>query len=112
MSAERKLAVLGDVLEMGGFAEKELYELGTQIDGVDILVTVGEVAKFIAKGAAFSGFENIFSFGTVEEAIEYLLDNVKDGDAILVKASRGMHFERISDALKLEFGDDDIVTSN
>lgn len=112
LSAERRIAVLGDVLEMGGFAEKELYELGTQIDAVDMLVTVGDVAKYIAKGAAFSGLENIYSFKTVDEAIDYLIDNVTDGDAVLVKASRGMHFERISDALKLEFGDDDIVTSN
>lgn len=112
LSAKRKIAVLGDVLEMGGFAEKELYELGTGIDKVDILVTVGNIAKFIAKGASFAGVENVISFKNTEEAIDFLLDTVEEDDAVLVKASRGMHFEQITDALKTEFGDDEIVTAN
>ena len=112
LSTDRKIAVLGDVLEMGGFAEKELYELGTEIYGVDVLVTVGEVAKFIAKGATFAGMEKVVSFTKNDDAIDFLLENVTDGDGILVKASRGMHFEEITNALKSEFGDDDIVTAN
>ena len=112
LSTDRKIAVLGDVLEMGGFAEKELYELGTGIYGVDMLVTVGEVAKFIAKGATFAGMEKVVSFTKNDDAIDFLLENVTDGDGILVKASRGMHFEEITNALKSEFGDDDIVTAN
>ena len=112
LSTDRKIAVLGDVLEMGGFAEKELYELGTEIYGVDMLVTVGEVAKFIAKGATFAGMENVVSFTKNDDAIDFLLEKVTDGDGILVKASRGMHFEEITNALKSEFGDDDIVTAN
>ena len=112
LSAKRKIAVLGDVLEMGGFAEKELYELGTEIDRVDTLVTVGNVAKFIAKGAVFAGLKNVHSFKTVEEAIDFLMEIVEDGDAVLVKASRGMHFEQVTNVLKTEFGDDEIVTAN
>ena len=112
LSAERKIAVLGDVLEMGGFAEKELYELGCGIFGIDMLVTVGSVAEFIAKGAGFAGMEKVVSFKTCDDAIDYLLSEVKEGDAVLVKASRGMHFEQITKALKTEFGDDDIVTAN
>lgn len=112
LSTSRKIAVLGDVLEMGGFAEKELYELGTEIYGVDMLVTVGEVAKFIAKGATFAGMENVVSFTKNDDAIDFLLEKIEDGDGVLVKASRGMHFEEITNALKTEFGDDDIVTAN
>lgn len=112
LSTNRKIAVLGDVLEMGGFAEKELYELGTEIYGVDMLVTVGEVAKFIAKGAIFAGMENVVSFTKNDDAIDFLLEKIEDGDGVLVKASRGMHFEEITNALKTEFGDDDIVTAN
>ncbi len=97
--AERKIAVLGDVLEMGGFAEKEMYELGTEISDIDVLVTVGDTAKFIAKGAELAGNEQIYSFKTVPEAIEFLDGFVLKGDNILVKASRGMHFEQIVDAL-------------
>lgn len=98
--AERKIAILGDVLEMGGFAEKEMYQLGTEIADIDVLITVGDTARYIAKGAEFAGNEKIYSFKTVPEAISFLKDFVISGDNILVKASRGMHFERIVEALK------------
>lgn len=97
--AKRRIAVLGDVLEMGGFAEKEMYELGTQIGNIDVLVTVGKTARYIAKGAEFSGNEEIYSFKTVPEATEFLGTFVESGDNILVKASRGMHFEQIVEFL-------------
>lgn len=112
LSTKRKIAVLGDVLEMGDFAEKELYKLGTEISDIDLLVTVGDIAGFIAKGADFAGLSNIASFKTVDEALDYLLKQVVEGDGVLVKASRGMHFEQITDALKTEFGDDDFDTAN
>lgn len=97
--ATRRIAVLGDVLEMGGFAEKEMYELGTQMNNIDVLVTVGQTAKYIAKGAELSENEQIFTFKTVTEANEFLDRFVESGDHILVKASRGMHFEQIVDFL-------------
>ena len=97
--ATRRIAVLGDVLEMGGFAEKEMYELGTQMNNIDVLVTVGQTAKYISKGAELSENEQIFTFKTVTEANEFLDRFVESGDHILVKASRGMHFEQIVDFL-------------
>ena len=100
IKANRRIAVLGDVFEMGGFAEKQLYEVGTQIPDAEMLITVGNNAKFIAKGAELAGIEHIRHFDTVEAAIDYLSEFLRGGDAVLVKASRGMHFERISDAIK------------
>lgn len=100
IKASRKIAILGDVLEMGAFAEKELYEVGLSIDNIDAVIAVGDNAKYIAKGAEFAGIENVIRFKTVDEAIEFLPEFAKDGDNILVKASRGMHFERIVEALK------------
>lgn len=99
MKSVRKIAVLGDVLEMGGFAEKALYGVGLEMDGIDILVTVGENSKYIAKGAKLSGVETVVSFGSNNEAIDYLEEHIKEGDAVLIKASRGMHFEEITEAL-------------
>lgn len=99
MRANRKIAVLGDVLEMGGFAEKALYGVGLEMDGVDVLVTVGENSKYIAKGAKLSGVETVVSFDANNEAIDYLEEHIKEGDAVLIKASRGMHFEEITEAL-------------
>ena len=100
MKAKRKIAVLGDVLEMGTFAEKALYEVGLSIEGIDMLVTVGDNSRFIARGASFAGIKNTKSFKTNKEAIECLKEYLKPGDAVLVKASRGMRFEQIVDALK------------
>ena len=96
----RKVAILGDVLEMGAFAEKELYEVGLNISGVDAVIAVGNNAKYIAKGAEFAGVENVIRFKTVDEAIGFLPEFIKEGDHVLVKASRGMHFENIVEALK------------
>lgn len=105
MRATRKIAVLGDVLEMGGFAEKALFDVGLETDGVDVLVTVGDNSKFIAEGAKLSGVENVVSFSQNAEAIEYLSENIRKGDAILIKASRGMHFEQITEALFEKIGE-------
>ena len=100
IKAKRKIAIMGDVLEIGGFAEKALYEVGTQMDNIDVLITVGENSKYIAKGADFAGLENIFCFEMVDEVLEFLNDFIEDDDTVLVKASRGMHCARIVDALK------------
>lgn len=100
MKAKRKIAVLGDVLEMGTFAEKALYEVGLSIEDMDMLVTVGDNSRFIARGASFAGIKNTNSFKTNKEAIDLLKEYLKPGDAVLVKASRGMRFEQIVDALK------------
>ncbi len=100
MKAKRKIAVLGDVLEMGTFAEKALYEVGLSIEDMDMLVTVGDNSRFIARGASFAGIKNTKSFKTNKDAIDHLKGYLKQGDAVLVKASRGMRFEQIVDALK------------
>lgn len=100
ISADRKIAVLGDVLEMGSFAEKELYEVGLSAGDVDTLITIGENSRFIAKGAQLAGVENIHSFNNTDEATAFVCEYVSDGDAVLVKASRGMHLEYVAEALK------------
>ena len=100
MKASRKIAVLGDVAEMGSFAEGELYKIGKNMPKVDILVTVGSLAEHIAIGASHAGLDDIKSFDTVEEAIDFLTSAVSEDDAILIKASRAMRFERIVKALE------------
>lgn len=94
---ERKVAILGDVLEMGEFAADAHYELGKSVveNGVDMLITVGENAAYIAKGAKACGMENVISFEKTLEAQKYCKQVLKAGDAVLIKASRGMHFEDI-----------------
>lgn len=95
----RKIAVLGDVLEMGGFAETELYEIGKNMRNIDALITVGSNAHFFADGAQKAGIQVIKKFKTTDEAISFLDGFLGSGDTVLVKASRGMHFEKIVEAL-------------
>ena len=102
MEAKRKIAVLGDVLEMGDFAKAAHTELGDAVlkNKADALITAGKNARFIAERAIALGLSEAFSFDTTEEAAEFVKDYVKHGDAILIKASHGMHFEKIYDRLK------------
>ena len=93
----RKIAVLGDMLELGEISERVHREVGAEVaeNNFDTLITYGELGKFIAAGAKDSGLENIFTTSTHEEAAKKILSIVKDGDIILFKASHGMHMEKI-----------------
>lgn len=97
MKGKRKIAVLGDMLELGKFTEEEHRVVGQKIIGVvDILITVGLRAKFIAEGAIDNGFKkgNIYSFDTSVEVGEFLKTFIKEGDILLMKGSQGIRLER------------------
>lgn len=99
---KRKVAILGDVLEMGDFAKDAHYNLGKVVkeSGVDLLITAGENMKYLAQGAKDNGVKNIVSFDKTLEVCNYVKDEIKSGDAVLIKASRGMHFEEIYNTIK------------
>ena len=98
---QRRVAILGDILEMGEFARDAHFELGNAIveNKVDALITAGENARYIAEGAKQLGLEEAYSFDTTEEAAQFAKEFVKSGDCVLVKASHGMHFEKIIDSI-------------
>ncbi len=93
----RKIAVLGDMLELGEISEKVHREVGEELakNKFDTLITLGELGKFIADGAKDAGLKNIFTASTHEEVAKKILEIMRDGDTILFKASHGMHFEKI-----------------
>lgn len=93
----RKIAVLGDMLELGEISEKVHREVGAELfeNNFEILITLGELGKFIADGAKIAGMKNIFVTSTHEDAAKKILEIMQDGDTILFKASHGMHFEKI-----------------
>ena len=99
--ANRKIAVLGDVLELGDFSKQMHKNIGKEVikNNVDILITVGTEAQNINNIVRGKNIEE-YSFKTNEEAIKKLKDITKSKDIILVKASNGMHFEEIVDAIK------------
>ena len=92
----RKIAVLGDMLELGEYS-KELHEkVGEDIvkNNINVLVTVGEEAKAIAKIAKHANIET-FEYDENNKAIEKLKDILQPGDVVLIKASNSMKFIEI-----------------
>lgn len=95
----RKIAILGNMGELGDYT-KELHEkVGEEVykNKIDILITVGESAKYIVERAKNLGMkeQNIFTYNTKEEAIKKAKEIIKRGDYILVKASNSMNFKEI-----------------
>ncbi len=96
--ASRRVAVLGDMLELGP-AERDFHvELGEHVEraGVDVLVTVGPLAAAIAD--RFDG--EAHSVADAGEAASLLGELLQEGDVVLVKASRGVGLELVCDALR------------
>lgn len=94
---KRKIAVLGDMLELGEYSEEIHRKIGDEIKDIDILVTVGKEAKYIAQNAKIS---NIIQCENNEEAISKIKDIISENDAILIKASNSMNFNEIAEKLK------------
>ncbi len=99
--AGRKIAVLGDMKELGKFTEKAHRLIGNLAgEMTEYLFTVGPAAKFIAD-SAFNQLpkENIMSFDLAGEAGEWLKKFIQEGDVVLVKGSRAMKMEKIIELL-------------
>lgn len=99
----RRFAVLADVLELGEHSRECHYAVGTYISTkkVDVVVTIGKESKAIADAICDrQGSMKVVSFDDNDGAIAYLLGNLKAGDAVLIKGSRGMHTEEIVNAIK------------
>jgi UDP-N-acetylmuramoyl-tripeptide--D-alanyl-D-alanine ligase len=94
-----RVAVLGDMAELGSLTELAHFRIGEAVarSGIEQLVTVGERAKRIAEGALAEGMAvaNVRPCMTVAEGSEVLDDLLAPGDVVLVKASRSMGLERI-----------------
>ncbi len=95
----RKIAVLGDMLELGSVAESSHYEIGKlAAEKADLLLCYGELSRLIAAGAWVNGMKaTAFHFETKAELAEKLRHEAKAGDIIWLKASRGMRFEDIAE---------------
>lgn len=95
----RKVAVLGSMFELGERAEPGHREVGAAVfeTGVELLVTVGDLAEYIARGALDKGMaqDKVFHCLDSNQAGEVLSSCLKAEDVILVKGSRGMKMEEI-----------------
>ena len=98
----RRVAILGDMFEMGEFAEFGHRQVGkAALGNIDIMIAIGKDAEFIVKELKENNMNenNLYHFETKEEAIENLDKIIKDDDVILVKASRGMNLEKVVEYL-------------
>lgn len=99
--AGRRLAVLGEMRELGSCADQEHFAVGRLAGecGVRVLVVVGEGARAIAEGARDAGVSKIIEVADAEAAEVAIAGEVEAGDAVLVKASRAVGLERVADSL-------------
>ena len=98
-SDNRSIAVLGDMLELGKVAVDAHRAIGATAArlGVDLVITVGPLAKHIGEGAVDAGMpkDRVFEAGSHAEAAALLKQRSRPGDAVLIKGSRGMKMEKV-----------------
>ena len=101
LNSAKKIAILGDMLELGEYSEKLHRDVGKCVleNNIDTLITVGKEAKYIVKEA--KNVNNVYVCKDNEEACKIIKEKIELKDvAILVKASRGMRLENIVKYIK------------
>jgi len=100
----RKVAVLGDMFELGPKEEDLHYEIGqyAAAKGIDAIYCIGELSAAASRGAKDRAAENstVLHFPTKEDFLDRLGELIQDDDTILIKASNGMKFSEIVKNLK------------
>ncbi|HEY2113536.1 MAG TPA: UDP-N-acetylmuramoyl-tripeptide--D-alanyl-D-alanine ligase [Candidatus Angelobacter sp.] len=101
MKAQRRILVVGEMLELGPTAEALHRESGKHAAEmkIDLVIGVRGMARAVAEAACGAGTQAQF-VETPEQAGEWLAQNLRPGDAVLLKASRGVKLERALDALQ------------
>ena len=102
--AGRRIAVLGDMLELGTQTHELHRETGAcAAKSLEVLVTVGELGAYLAEGARLAGGCEVYAY-TGEDAkalaAEKLCELLAGGDALLIKASRGVRLEEVCNTVK------------
>jgi len=98
----RRIAVLGDMQELGEAAHRFHAQIGQRVarSRIDVLWAIGPLSETIAREARNAGLREVFWSPTVDAAMEKPAVKVKSRDVVLFKASRGMQLERVYDAVK------------
>ena len=103
VEAKRRIVVAGEMLELGPEGERLHTECGEEAAdaGIDLVLGVRGLAKELVEAARRKGVVSEF-VSTPELAGEWLKANLRDGDVVLLKASRGVRLEKALEALKME----------
>lgn len=104
----RRIVVIGDMLELGDESVAWHHRVGQLLAGYDIseLVMVGRLSHHILRGASEAGLpdDKLRHFSQVDEAVNYLRDELHEGDLVYLKASRGMALEAVVGAFAEQGG--------
>jgi len=100
----RKTAILGDMMELGKDTEAYHTEIGNYITGLEIdsLLTFGDMATHIGKGAKAKGMRNIKSFLDYNELIQYIKKTLKKGEHVFIKASNSLGLSNVCRDIETE----------
>lgn len=101
----RKVAIFGDMFDLGADSEKLHEEVGRYVadNHIELMIFVGDAAAYMrdgARAAIVCEGQDIRYYSKKEELIANIDSLLRDGDTVLVKASRGMHFEEIVEKIK------------
>jgi UDP-N-acetylmuramoyl-tripeptide--D-alanyl-D-alanine ligase len=100
---ERKILVLGDMLELGPEEEQYHHKIGLELDAnkINLLFTYGKLGEYIANSArSILGEDHVFAYHDKDQLINQLKKHVDENTLILVKASRGMRLEEVVTSLQ------------
>ncbi|MBI3802314.1 MAG: UDP-N-acetylmuramoyl-tripeptide--D-alanyl-D-alanine ligase [Nitrospirae bacterium] len=104
--APRKVAILGDMLELGAHSERAHREIGryAAAKGVDLLLTVGQWAEQVAEGARHAGLsaDAVHAYADLLSLEKGLIPQLREGDVLLIKGSRGMRMEALLPSLGVQ----------
>ena len=95
--AERRIAVFADMLELGSISKQAHYDVGKLAaeHKIDMLFSYGNEAEYYIKGAKDGGLSACVNYPDKEDLTNALYDEIRQGDAVLFKASRGMKLEDV-----------------
>lgn len=95
--ADRLIAVIGDVLEVGDYNEEIHTKIGEVLfnSNLDIIVTIGDNTRYTDKYLLDKGFVNRYHFSNESESYEFFDDMLRSGDVVLFKASNSMKLKNI-----------------
>lgn len=93
----KKIAVFSDMLELGSYSKAAHFSVGEMCAeyGVDYLLCVGKDAKYIIDGAKSKNLKTAYLYNSKEALTDKLAELAETGDAVVFKASRGMHLEDV-----------------
>lgn len=97
----RRIAVLGDMLELGAYEEEGHRSVGRRATQVaDVLIVIGTLAQIMGQEAQICGLPEVYFASSKEQAEAYLAPQLRPGDYLLIKGSRGMELESIVEHLR------------